>query len=142
MFKRIEPIAENNSDLDHPEHQTTNTRVSEYMRKYGQGKIDVMPTDPRPEVSDPRDVDDMLNGDDFEPALGTDELDVMMQLDQMRDKYNAAVADIQATEKQKSQFDEAIKVIKDSNSSYEQVSHAYAILEELERKGKISRART
>lgn len=141
MFKKIKPVCEKNSSVEHPEHQYTNTRVSEYMRKYGQGKIDVLPTDSRPEVNDPRTPDQMLE-DGFEPGLGTDELDVMAQLDQMRDKYENAVADIKATEKQKEQFDEAVKVLQNKNASYEQISDAYRILDELERKGKISRART
>lgn len=141
MFKKVKPVCEKNSPLEHPEHQFTNTRVSEYMRKYGQGKIDVLPTDSRPEVNDPRTPEEMLE-DGFEPGLGTDELDVIQQLDELRDRYNAAVADIKATEKQKAQFDEAVKVLNDPNASYQQMSHAYSILQELERKGKITRART
>ena len=141
MFQKIIPIAENNSALDHEEHQVTNTRVSEYMRKYGQGKIDVMPTDTRPEVNDDRDVDSMLN-DDFVESLGTDELDVRCRLDKMRERYNNAVADIKATEKQKAQFDEAIKVLNDPNASSDSQYHALAILDELSKKGKITRART
>lgn len=141
MFQRINPVFEQNSDLEHEEHQVTNTRVSEYMRKYGQGKIDVMPTDTRPEVDDPRTDEEKLS-DDFTPGLGTDELDVMAKLDEMKERYQNAVADIKVTEKQKAQFDEAIKVLNNPNSSSDAQYHALALLEELERKGKITRART
>lgn len=141
MFQRIKPISEDNSTLEHDEHQVTNTRVSEYMRKYGQGKIDVMPTDTRPEVNDDREPSAMLD-DDFTPGLGTDELDVMQRLDSMRERYANAVADIKATEKQKAQFDEAVKTLNDPNASSEKQYHAMAILDELSKKGKITRVRT
>lgn len=140
MFKREKPIFEKNARCEHEEHQATNTRVSEYLRKYGQGKIDTMPTDSRPEINDPRDTDDMLN-DEFVDNLGTDELDVMMELDRMKERFQAAEADISATQKQKELFENAVKTINDTNSSANQKREAYAVLEELERKGKIVRAR-
>lgn len=141
MYAKVEPIAENNSTLEHEEYQVTNTRVSEYLRKYGQGKIDVMPQDSRPEVNDDREVNEMLD-EDFTPGLGTDELDVMAKMDAMKERFENAVADIKATEKQKAEFDEAVKVLKDPNSSSDSRYHAMSILEDLENKGKIKRART
>lgn len=141
MFARQKPAFEHNSLLEHDEHQEMNTRVSEYLRKYGQGKIDELPKDSRPEVSDDRPDDEKLN-DEFVDSLGTDELDVIAQLEAMRERYENAVADIKATEKQKQQFDDAVRVINDANSTPVQVREAYAVLNELESKGKITRART
>lgn len=140
MFKREKPVYESNSLLEHEDRQVTNTRVSEYLRKYGQGKIDSMPTDSRSEVVDDREPDQMLD-DEFVDGIGTDELDVMAELDRMKERYQAAQADISATQKQKEAFDAAVKILNDPNSSTDKVREAYSVLEELEKKGKIARAR-
>lgn len=124
----------------HKDYESRDTRVSEYLRKYGTGKIDEMPNDTRAEIKDNRSVDEQL-ADGFEPSLGTDDLDVLMELDKAREHYEAALADIELTKQQKADFDKAIKVLKDSNSSIEMKEDAYRILRDLESKGKVTRAR-
>lgn len=140
MFRRdFKRSFEVNSGVLHPEHESRNTRVSEYLRKYGQGKIDNLPQDNRPEVIDSRTVDEKLDDGPLMPGLGTDELDVMAELSRMKDKWNNAVTDIETTKKDKQKFDAAVKVINDKNASYQQQRDAFRILEELEKKGKIKK---
>lgn len=133
-------VYEPNDGILHSEHESRDTRVSEYLRKYGQGKIDVMPTDNRPQVVDDRSDDEKIS-DPFVPSLGTDELDVFQQLEANREKFQAAQADIDMTKKDRVRFDNAIKIINDNNASIDAQRDAYRILEELERKGKVSRVR-
>lgn len=133
-------VYEPNDGILHSEHESRDTRVSEYLRKYGQGKIDVMPTDSRPQVVDDRSDDEKIS-DPFVPSLGTDELDVFQQLEANREKFQAAQADIEMTKKDRVRFDNAIKIINDDNASIDAQRDAYRILEELERKGKVSRVR-
>lgn len=142
MFSRkINTTFEHNSGIPHKEHEVRNTRVSEYLRKYGQGKIDTMPTDTRPVVNDERSTDEKLDNPDVTDALGVDQLDVMMEIDKHREDFEKAFKDIELTTKQKEKFDAAIKVLKDKNSSYEQVRDAERILTQLEEDKKITRAR-
>lgn len=141
MFKRISHTPSPVDQRLHPEHETRNTRVSEYLRKYGQGKIDSLPKDNRPEVTDERDTDSMLDGSSIVDRLDADQLDVMLELDAMADRYQAALADMELTQKQKSKFDKAIKVLQDKNASYEQRMDANRILDELEKTQKMTRAR-
>lgn len=58
IFNESQMRYENIDPALHPEHETRNTRVSEYLRKYGQGKIDTLPTDSRPVVKDERSDDE------------------------------------------------------------------------------------
>jgi len=140
LIKGYKPKFEKNSKIEHKEKQCVNTSVSEYMRKYGQGKIDQLPTDPRPEVNDPRDTEQQLNDADALP-MGFDELDAMERLASMKDRYKDAVADIKATEKQKEIFLHATQVLDDPNASDAEKLHAAAELNRLEKLGKVTRAR-
>lgn len=142
MFKRLKPVTEKNSGLVHKDYQVHETRVSDYLRKYGTGHADPsrMPQDTRPEVTDNRDVDQMLD-EGFEPGLGTDDLDVMMEIERNREKYSKMLEDIELTKTQKTAYDGAMAVLNDPNSDYEERKKAYEVLEELEQKGKIARAR-
>lgn len=126
----------------HPEHETRNTRVSEYLRKYGQGKIDDLPRDSRPEVHDNRSVDEML--DDPSHAadhMSFDELDAISEMNRKADDFKKAFADVKLTVQQKQKFDAAVKVLQDKNASDEQRLHALSILDELEQKHLVTRAR-
>lgn len=126
----------------HPDHETRNTRVSEYLRKYGQGKIDTLPTDTRPEVKDNRSVDEMLSdGDKVTSSLGSEQLDVMLEMQRKANDFEAAFAEIELTKKQRSDFDKAISVLKNPNASYEQKMDAHRIIDELEQAHKVTRAR-
>lgn len=136
------PVFEKVSGDKHPEHQTRNTRVSEYLRKYGQGRIDSMPTDNRPQITDNRTVDEMLNDpDSVTSSLGTDELDVLMEMSRKADDFEAAFKEIELTKKQKSDFDAAVRVLRDKNSSYDAQLDAMRILDELGQAKKVTRAR-
>lgn len=140
MFRRekLNPARlEHNSGVLHPEHQSVNTSVSEYLIKYGSGKIDSMPTDTRTEFNDDRsDEVKLKEGDDF--PLGTEELDVLEKLNSMADRLEEINTEVELSKTEKSKFDKAVAVLKDDNSSYEAKSDAYRILRELESKGKVS----
>lgn len=142
-FKRIKSNSfERNSGLVHKDYQVHETRVSDYLRKYGTGHADPsrMPQDRRPEVNDQRDVDDML-GDGFEPQLGTDDLDVLMEIDRNKERFAKMREDIELNAKQRESFDAAMKILNDPNSSTHEREKAYEVLKELEQKGKVTRAR-
>lgn len=141
MFKRLDKISyEQLDDALHPEHETRNTRVSEYLRKYGQGKIDTLPTDNRPTVQDDRSTEEMLQ-EGFEPSLGTEQLDVLLEFEAKKDDFLKMQDDIAMTQKDKESFDAAVKIINDANSSQQDKFAAYEVLEELEKKCKVIRAR-
>lgn len=141
MFKRIKCNSEFNDGIAHPDHEERNTRVSEYLRKYGQGKLEVLPTDNRPQVEDPRTVDEMLAGDNNEISMADDELDIITRLQDASDHFQEVFAEIELTKQQKEKFDNAVKVLNDPNASTEKKVDAYRILDELESKGKVTRAR-
>lgn len=140
MFKRLKDLQYNTVDeKKHPEHQTFDTSVSYYLRKYGTGQLEQLPFDNRREITDDRTVDQMLDDDGLVAGLGTDDLDVMMELDRKREDFENAFQEIDLTQKQKQKFDKAMKILKDPNSSVELRQDAYAILDEL--KDKVTRAR-
>lgn len=142
MFGKLNPVFENPSQKLHKEHETRNTRVSEYLRKYGQGKIDSMPTDTRPQVNDPRSVEEMLNDvDKLTSSLSPEQLDVLLEMQNNTAEFEAAINDIKLTEKQRQKFDAARKVLNDKNASYEQILDAHRIIEELRESHKLTRAR-
>lgn len=141
MFKRI-PVRsyEQNNGIAHPDYESRNTRVSEYLRKYGTGKLENLPRDTRPEVVDDRSVDEMLD-DDFVDGLGTDELDVLAKLDEAKERFAKMADTIRETKANRVKFDNAMKVLNDMNSSRDARMDAYRILEELEQKHLVTRAR-
>lgn len=141
MHKFLKPQFEVVSPDKHKEYQVRNTRVSEYLRKYGQGKIDSLPTDSRPVVIDPRSDDDKLSNNDKLDHMSNDELDVLTMYQDKLSDFEAAISEIKLTQKQKEQFDAAAKVLNDKNASYEQKADAYRILQELEEQHKVTRAR-
>lgn len=130
---------ERNDGVPHKELQHVNTRISEYLRKYGQGKMDKMPSNNHPEVTDDRTVDQML--DDPIEAPGTDPVEVLAKLQAMIPKYLEAKDAIAQNEKDRHAFDEAIKILQDHNSQFEDKRKAMMVLEELKSEGKIKRAR-
>lgn len=136
MFERRPVVYEVISQVEHPEKQNVNTSVAEYLRKYGTGKIDAMPTDPRPEVSDPRSEEEML-ADGFEPGLGTDELDVLQQINENLERFQKAREAIEMNQKQRERFDRALAILKDPNSIQANRSEALAILEEMTEEGYV-----
>lgn len=140
MFDRIKGSFEKNSGKRHKDYESRNTSVSEYLRKYGTGKLETLPTDTRPEVNDDRSSDDMLN-DEFVEGLGTDELDVLMKIDENKERFQKAIDEVSLTKAQRVKFDNAMKVLNDRNSSTESLRDAYRVLDELEEKGKVKRAR-
>lgn len=136
--RTIEVISEELSSNRHKEFQNVNTRVSEYLMKYGQGKIDALPTDSRTEIEDNRTVDEMLDDENPIFGLGTEESDVLFELQANMSKFEKAQVDIEASEKDKKSFENAMQVINDKNSSDDAKRDAYRILDKLEKAGKLS----
>lgn len=142
MFKRSKPVFEpHGANLPHEDYEVVQTRVSDYLRRYGTGQIEAMPQDTRPEIHDERLVDEMLNSDQFEPGLGTDQLDIIMEIEKNRSKFEAAIAEMELTQKQREEFDAAVKILNDANSSVNAREDAYKLLRELEQSGKLKKPR-
>lgn len=136
--RSISRVSEKLSDVRHAEYQNVNTRVSEYLLKYGQGKIDAMPTDNRPEVTDDRTVDQMLDDETPEFDISSDELDVLLEFQKNADKFEQARLAIESSAKDKTAFENAMKVLNDPNSSDEAKRDSYRILEKLNQQGKVT----
>jgi len=139
MFAKREPKKVKLCSDPHPDYEQVNTSVSEYFRKYAQGKVDNMPTDSRPTVTDDRPTDEMLNDDSRTNHMSCDDLDALHELEQHREEFEAAINEIELSEKQTKAFKDAVKIIDDPNSTVDQKREAYEVLEEL--KDKITRAR-
>lgn len=141
MFKRIKPVFEKVSNARHPEYQSRNTSVSEYLRKYGQGKIDSLPTDSRPEVTDDRSPDDMLADDSRMDHMSYDELDALCDFNAKREDFEKARQEIELNEKQTKAFNDAMEILNDANASSDRKMEAMEVLDELIKSGKVVRAR-
>lgn len=140
MFKKLKELQYNTVDEKlHPEHQTFDTSVSYYLRKYGTGQLEQLPFDSRREITDDRSVEQMLDDDGLVAGLGTDDLDVLMELDRKREDFENAIQEIELTKKQKVVFDRAMSVLKDPNASIDAKRDAYDLLDEL--KEKVTRTR-
>lgn len=141
MFKKIQNLSYEVVDpTPHPEFESRNTSVSEYFRKYALGKTDQMPQDMRPEVSDDRSSDEMLEDDSKINHMGCDDLDVLQEMNDNAEKFEEALKDIELTKKQRQMFEDATKILNDPNTSLDQKKEAYAVLEEIN--DKVTRART
>ena len=142
MFKKCKPEYEKLSSIPHPDYEVRDTRVSDYLRKYGQGKLEVMPQDNRPEVHDDRTEEEMLNSPQSAvDTFGADALDVMQEIENNRERFEAMETAIEMTKTERQKFDNAVKVINDPNSSESQKLAAIRVLDDLEAKGKVTRAR-
>lgn len=127
------------SSVLHPEYQHFDTEVSAYLRKYGTGALEKLPTDTRSEVTDERTTDEMLAEDEMVASLGTDELDILMEFDRKKADFEAAFKDIELTKKQSQKFQKAMKILEDKNASDDAKFDAYRILNEL--KERVTRTR-
>lgn len=133
---------EHNDGVEHKDYENRNTRVSEYLRKYGQGKIDSLPTDSRPEIHDARSDDEKIDAPtDVTNQMASEQLDILLEMQSKAEDFEKAFADIQLTAKQAEKYKSALKVLKDKNASYEQTLDAYRILDELKESHKVTRAR-
>lgn len=141
MFKRIKPVYESCSAARHPEAQNVTTSVSEYLRKYGQGKLEELPQDSRPTISDERSVEEMLDDNSRVDEMAFDELDAISELERKRDDFLKARDEIVMTEKDREAAKSAIKILDDPNSSDDQRREAYAVIDELLESGKAKRVR-
>jgi hypothetical protein len=139
MYKHSKPAFEAVDPVNHPDYEIKDTRVSDYLKKYGTGKIEDLPQVSRPEITDNRTTDQMLD----EPCehMSTEAVDVMMEIERNKEAFDKAILDIKATQKQKKQFDDAVAALQDPNTPIERQREAYAILSDLERQGKLTRAR-
>lgn len=141
MFKRVKPTYEHNSGVDHPDKQCINTRVSEYLRKYGTGQLEKLPTDTRQEIKDDRSDDEKLAEGRLVPGLGTDALDVMMEMDRQRERLAEIESAIDETSADFKKFQKAKSILDNPNASDDAKYDAYRIIAELENKGRVTRAR-
>lgn len=140
MFaKRKLNLGEKIDRTPHPDFEQVNTSVAEYFRKYAVGKSDKMPVDPRPEVTDGRDESEMIEDDSKINHLGCDDLDALMEMEANREKFEAALADIELTKQQAEVFKNATEVLKNPNATADQKRQAYDDLAELH--DKVTRAR-
>jgi hypothetical protein len=127
---RCKPIGEKLSYDNHPEYEIRETRVSEYLRRYGTGHIEDLPQTSAPEVSDERSVDQMLE-DEFTPHMSTETVDVLMMIDENRERFEKAAQDIEMTDKMRQKYENAMRVINDSNASMDAKREAYSVLDSL-----------
>lgn len=124
---------------NHPEYEIKETRVSDYLRKYGTGHIEDLPTSSAPEISDNRSVEQML--DEPEPHMSAETVDILMEIERNKERFDKAIDELELTTAQKKQFDDAVEAINDPNAPADRRIEAYRVLEDLEKKGKIARAR-
>lgn len=139
MFKRKKCNLEELDLTPHPDFEQVNTSVSEYFRKYSQGKIETLPQDTRPEVSDDRTDAEKLVDDSKINHMSCDDLDALQEYEQHRQEFEDAIKDIELTQKQREVFLQATKTLDDPNATLEKKREAYQALEEL--KDKVTRAR-
>ena len=114
---------EYNSGKNHPEYEIRDTRPSDFLRKYGQGKLEDLPKTSAPEIVDNRTVDQMLD----EPVehMSTESIDVLMEIEANRDKFDQALKTIELTESARKRYDDALSVINNPNSSPSAKTEAY-----------------
>lgn len=127
----------------HLEHQERNTRVSEYLKKYGVGKLEDLPSDNRPTITDERTVDEMLDDERGGKVdlLAFDELDALSEFNSRKEEFEQMRAEIDLTEKQSQSFDRAMSVLNSANASRDDKQEALAVLEELQKSGKVNHTR-
>lgn len=140
MYKHRKPVFQPVDPHNHPDYEIKDTRVSDYLRRYGTGHLDDLPQTSAPEISDDRTVDEMLDSD-FEPSMSTETVDILMEIEKNKDRFEKAAAELELTKKQRQQYDDAIKVLNDSNAPNDRQREAYSILMELMEKGKVTRVR-
>lgn len=136
--KIVDPHYEENSGVEHPEHQVINTRVSHYMRLYATGKISEFPTNglrENPELPEGL-RKDLLNRNLPLPEHGTDPVEIMDYLNSNRDRLESLVQDYNLAISDRQRYDNAMSVINDPNSTPEQISVAVRMLESIEKKAR------
>lgn len=128
---RIKPVCE---VLDyknkHKDFEIKETRVSDYLRRYGTGHIEDVPQNTAPEVRDDRTVEQMLE-EPFVEHLSTEPVDVIMLIDANRERFEKAFKELELTKTQHKRFKDALSVINNPNASHDSKREAYSILEEL-----------
>lgn len=139
MFARRKKIFTVPDSTPHPDAEQINTSVSEYFRKYSQGKIENLPTDSRPTVDDQRSPEEMLEDDSKINHLGCDDLDALHEMAAHREEFEAALKDIELTKAQSKAFQDAVKILDDPRASIDEKAEAYEVLREL--KDKVTRVR-
>lgn len=137
---REKPVYEKLDYNNHKDYEIKETRVSDYLRRYGTGHIEDLPQTTAPEVTDDRSVEEMLN-DPFVPEMATESVDILNLIEENKERFEKAAREIELTAKQKKRFKDAQSVINNPNSSLDAKREAYSILDELANKGLIARAR-
>lgn len=135
-FVNRAPQLERVSKQPHPDFQFVETRVSEFLRLYGSGKIQNLPEDPRPEVQDNRSTDEML-ADPFQPTMATEEVEILAMFQEKAEDFEKAMQDAILTHKDQERAEELLNILKNS-TDFEEKQSAYDELEEIKSR---SRAR-
>lgn len=133
---REKPVFERNSGVNHPDYEIKETRVSDFLRRFGTGHIDDLPTTSSPEISDDRTVDEMLS-DPFVPHMSNESVDILSMIEENKDRFDAAFHELELTKSQHKKFKEALSAIKDPNCPFERKREAYSVLEKLSADGKL-----
>lgn len=151
--KRVKPITE---DLDykhnHSDYEIKETRVSDYLRRYGTGHIDDVPQTKAPEVSNERvssamdiildkkanEVErskafEVLNEetDGFVPHMSTETIDVLAEIEANKERFENALKDIQLTKTASKRYNDALAVVNNPNAPLDSKREAYSVLESL-----------
>ena len=160
--KRIKPVFDDlDYDLNHPEYEIRETRVSDYLRRYGTGHIDDLPQTSAPEVPNERlskAMDSVLDKkaseadksaafnvvqeelEGFVPTMSTESIDVLAEIEANRERFEKAAEDIELTATARKKFNAALSVINNPNASLDAKREAYSILDSLTSQG-YARAR-
>lgn len=148
--KRVKPIYENiDYKSNHPEYEIKETRVSDYLRRYGTGHIDDVPQNRAPEVANERvttAMDTILDKkanevarskafevlneetDGFVPHMSTETVDVLEEIEANKERFEKALKDIELTKTASKRYRDALSVINNPNASTDAKREAYSIL--------------
>lgn len=134
----VTPVYEVNSGVMHPEHQEINTRVSHYLRQYATGKISEFPTNGLIQNRElPEGLrKDLLNRNLPLPEMGTDPVEIMDYLNANRERLESLVQEYNLAVSDQQEYDSAMAVVNDPNSTPEQIANAVRKLESIEKKAR------
>lgn len=131
---REKPVFERNSKLPHAKFERRETRVSEFMRLYSTGKLENIPENKTQELPDDPRSEDAMFDDGFCPEFGTEPVEVFQMIEDMKEKYDAAIAEIKDNSKKYKRYKLAMSIFNNPQSSLAQKTQAANVLRELKLK--------
>lgn len=151
--KRVKPQYD---DLDyksnHAEYEIKETRVSDFLRRYGTGHIEDVPQNKAPEISNERvssamdtildkkanEVErskafEVLNEETegFIPSMATETIDVLAEIEANKERFEKAFNEIELTKTASKKYKDALSVINNPNAPLDAKREAYATLDSL-----------